>query len=890
MIKHLSYRFLLCIVFLACRWNDLNAQCGQSSLDAADQLYSIGRFDSCIQSLETCLNQAKSYSDLERSQAYQLIAKCYLAMDNQDQADENIKKLLLMQSNFEPYANDPIRFRQEVLYIRQVLRANLISSVSKKAENIDLAPATIQIITAQEIRNRGYQDLESVIYDLPGFDISRNFGITFSTLYQRGYRSASYTERTLLLVDGVESNEIWSNAAFISKQFPIANVKRVEVIYGPASTIYGPNAFVGVINIVTKNEGDYFPVGRNVNTGKAKNTVIHVLSGYGSLNTRYVDLNVAKKVNKDVFFSLTGRIYKSNNIDLSNYSTWNNQIQYDTSVYSKNFRILNPSKDTILKFLSKDSTHTYFNLNDDSTVLFATGLALQQAADRDRTGYNTIYNNVNTSTYKSNINDMYISGKLSFGDLKLGAEYWNKREGSIGDFVNRFASVNGDLTSWQVRQFYIYEKFDKALTSSGKLNFSNFTTYRGTDFGDNSQTTLYKSYGNKSLSFYDFISNKKPSFSTTYFSQISSQFKSEFKLQYKLNEKIDFNNGAEFRTGNVQGDYVKGSTDTAIKNGTVTNGSTLPGGNNFTPYTIGAYTQLNYQDIEHHLNVSLAYRWDYNRFRKTAGYGSIFNPRVAIVYYPGKQTIFKAIYAEAFMDASSFNKFSSSATRLANNPTLEPEKVRNIELSAQYNFKKSSSESFVQLAFYKAYYNNTLALFKYTMPNGVVTNRFDAGGKANISGLQLSAKYRFNHFSFYANATYTDPKVTFLGINKTDSVTKRTGDIADYSANLGVDITPLADDRLNVNIRLNRVGDKPTGINTSITENPLSNIDGFTIVHLNVGYQLREWVRIQSGCTNLFNKEYFTPGVRAADNIQNAPISAQYRRMFQLQLLFNIIK
>ena len=123
--------------------------------------------------------------------------------------------------------------------------------MSKKAENVLKAPATVIIITEEEIINRGYIDVEQVFHDLPGFDISKGQGANYSNLYQRGYRSIM-TDRTLLLVDGVEQNDLVSDNAQISRQYPLSNIKRIEVIYGPASTMYGANAFVGVVNIVTK--------------------------------------------------------------------------------------------------------------------------------------------------------------------------------------------------------------------------------------------------------------------------------------------------------------------------------------------------------------------------------------------------------------------------------------------------------------------------------------------------------------------------------------------------------------------------------------------------------------------------------------------------------------
>ena len=220
--------FLLIMPALIC--SRIYAQdCGEASITNAEGQYNIGKFYESISRLNTCLDN-KGYNYAEKVQAYRLLSMSYLAIDSLDKADESIQKLLLLKDNFEADTRDPDRFRLQVLYIREQMRANLTSSVSKKAESIELAPATIQIITAQDILNREYTDVEQLFHDLPGFDISRTSGLSYADMFQRGYRTASNTDRTLLLVDGVEDNEMWSNSAFVTRQYPVSNIKRVEVI------------------------------------------------------------------------------------------------------------------------------------------------------------------------------------------------------------------------------------------------------------------------------------------------------------------------------------------------------------------------------------------------------------------------------------------------------------------------------------------------------------------------------------------------------------------------------------------------------------------------------------------------------------------------------------
>lgn len=867
--------------------------CGPISIESAESLYNLGKFDNCIQLLNDCLSK-NGFEYSEKIQAYRFMTMSYLAIDSVEEADKVISQLLSLQDNFEPLSNDPYRFRVEVIFQRQLLRASLISSVSKKAENIKLAPATIQLITEEDIKLRGYQDLESIMYDIPGFDVSRDFGITFSTLYQRGYRSATMTERTLFLIDGVDSNELWTNSAFISKQLPITRVKRVEIIYGPASTIYGANAFVGVVNIVTKGEDDYFPADRQELEGKKKTLAVETVLGYSSLNTRYADLTIAQRGKKNTYFSLTSRIYKSDGLDLSTDSNWDGMLNYSSDVYQSNFTLNKPSKETIANFVKADPSRRYFSLSADSSRISPTPLALSTAAQLDEKGYKQIYNGVDPSKFVNKIDNFYVAGRARLSDFNLGFEFWNKNEGAVGTYIDRNASPNSELTNWQVRQYNVFIKYQKRL--SEKLSFDNFTYFRGTDFGDNSRVTNYRSYGNKALPFYNLVSSngtQMGTFATTYYGQIATQFKTEFKLQYQISDKIDLNSGFEFRTNAMQGDYVKGTKFPAIQYGVVTNGSTLPGGNNFNAYTASAYSQFSYTNPAKHVNISLAYRWDYNVIPKDqAGYGDIFNPRFALVYYPGK-FIFKTYYSEAFMDASAFNKFAISASRLVNNPGLKPEKVSNLEVSAQYTFDKTSPNNYIEFTFYNAYYSNTLALINYQIPGtNTITNRFEALGKADISGLQVSGNYQASkRLQFFGNVTMTNPTVILQSVKTlSDSLSKRTGDIASISANAGLNLQLLPSNQLNFHMRMNYVGEKPTGKLTSISDNPLTKIDSYVLMNVNVGYQLTDQIRLQVGCTNLFDSVYLSPGIRLADNITNPPYIPQYGRMFQVQLFYQVVK
>jgi outer membrane receptor for ferrienterochelin and colicins len=95
-----------------------------------------------------------------------------------------------------------------------------ITTASGVEETLRNAPAAMVIITANDIKQRGYTNLPELLMDQPGMDFAVSNGSYYMTMYQRGYRTP-FTQRTLFLVNGVEDNNLWSRAASI--RFPISS-------------------------------------------------------------------------------------------------------------------------------------------------------------------------------------------------------------------------------------------------------------------------------------------------------------------------------------------------------------------------------------------------------------------------------------------------------------------------------------------------------------------------------------------------------------------------------------------------------------------------------------------------------------------------------------------
>ena len=120
------------------------------------------------------------------------------------------------------------------------------------------APAAVSIVTAEEIETFGYRTLAEILGSVRGMHTSYDHNYHYLGVRGTG-RSDNYNNRFLLLVDGYRMNDtIYENAA-IGTDFPLdpALIDRVEIVRGPGSSIYGSNAFLGVINVITKSGGDF---------------------------------------------------------------------------------------------------------------------------------------------------------------------------------------------------------------------------------------------------------------------------------------------------------------------------------------------------------------------------------------------------------------------------------------------------------------------------------------------------------------------------------------------------------------------------------------------------------------------------------------------------------
>jgi iron complex outermembrane receptor protein len=161
--------------------------------------------------------------------------------------------------------------------IEQLLNVEVVTA-SKIPQRISEAPSVVSVVTADDIKQHGYQTLAEILNSVRGVYIS--YDRNYSYVGTRGSgRPGDFNTRLLILIDGRRLNDAVFNQGAVGTEFPIdvELIERVEFVPGPGSAIYGSSAFFGVINVITKTGGansgtELAALGASFDTAKGRAT------------------------------------------------------------------------------------------------------------------------------------------------------------------------------------------------------------------------------------------------------------------------------------------------------------------------------------------------------------------------------------------------------------------------------------------------------------------------------------------------------------------------------------------------------------------------------------------------------------------------------------------
>lgn len=691
------------------------------------------------------------------------------------------------------------------LSLEELMNVKVVSA-SARQERMSDAPASMVVISAKDIQQRGYTSLDQIFADLPGFDYKDYAGNTRSNNYQRGYRTP-FTQRTLLMINGNVENDLWSHVAHISRQYPLSGIEQIEVLYGPAGAVYGPNAFLGVVNIITKDPT------------KLSDDFLTLDVQLGSFATRSVELSAGGHLG-EISYVVSGKIYRSDEAAPDDYSA---EWGYLGEPWVGNAEVWGD--------ILQDIPHTgqYTNPSDDWGLM----------------------------------------GEAAYGQFKAGLVSWQMSEG-YGPYYANDRVQPGTLWNKSGQQWYLRHQqqwLNTAFTAQSQLLYRRNRIWGGWAEAEPdwnlSESAAHASY----ISFTNWNSiNHSWQFKQDYDYQLTDKTKLQGGIKYerkRLTKAYDvcaYWEGSFCSTDNTApeswpidpygdswGPGIFHSTDPAFAIAPPP-AEQMPGDNIAYTTDKGIYLQTVWDNAKWRLNGGI--RYDDNSL-----YGGTINPRVSAIYRLNERTTIKALYGTAFQEPAPAQLWGGWIGRRAN-PDLQPEKARNIELVLMYQ----ADNVLHDISLFRANYHNVIKEEAENAGERRVSG-FEYRARVSMRNVLADAA----DITGYAYYTWTKTRSSISynhQLNEWQNSSTDVGDIAPHKLNIGLNV-PLTD-RWNLNIRGNYVSAMPVYTRNALRANN-TETDAYIVTHLNLRYDAAPF-SIAFRVMNLFDTSYWYTGPEQGDS------------------------
>ena len=252
-------------------------------LNEAESEYKLGRLEQVRQLLTEHLS---AFQGIQRQNAYRLLALCCLSEDREEEARYYAEQLVKM-NNYYNSADDPARFQDLISLLKEGITTT-ITTASSQNESINEAPAPITIITSDMIQELGYnkslgQILAAYVPGIAEMSSSKEAeNLSMRSAYANGQ------EQILIMENGHRLNSHYNNRGPVGYSISTEKIDHIEVLRGPASSLYGNVALSAVVNIITKS-------GSDIDGIKAR-------YGYGTFNTHRADIMMGTQfMDADIF-------------------------------------------------------------------------------------------------------------------------------------------------------------------------------------------------------------------------------------------------------------------------------------------------------------------------------------------------------------------------------------------------------------------------------------------------------------------------------------------------------------------------------------------------------------------------------------------------------------
>jgi outer membrane receptor protein involved in Fe transport len=351
----------------------------------------------------------------------------------------------------------------EELSLKDLLNVK-VTTASKSLQDAGIAPATVVVVSRDQIRSRGYQSLLDLIIDLP--DTKLDDKIYPGSRNSVTVRGTQGQQNFIILLDGVKISSPTNEALPVMENYSVNLAEQVEVVYGPASALYGADAVSGVINIITRKA-----------TGKDLTVDATTMAGsYGYLNNT---VYIAKKLAERSDVVISGQYYYDSQPDYSKIYPNDPQLSlapYKAGVFNTIYGPVKPVAPYQPVYQAPTLAYNIYaalHLDVFTFSLFSNYSRLPSAYSNNTS--NAIYNKaiyIGQGVTTANMNYKKIFGKLTTITSLTAGEYNLDPHSSYRNLFSDMEPVYKYSTSNNVKA---EEQLDYKLGS--KLNFTGGISY-----------------------------------------------------------------------------------------------------------------------------------------------------------------------------------------------------------------------------------------------------------------------------------------------------------------------------------------------------------------------------------------------------------------------------
>lgn len=165
-----------------------------------------------------------------------------------------LKKICYYYLSFLIYAGQAMSYTASESETVELIYGNeqMVSIATGDEQLLYKAPSVATVITQREIKQSNARFLNELLEMVPGLHISSDYYAADAIYTMRGfYRDPD--AGMLLLINGIPINSLQDGSRFSSFRLPVNNIAQIEIIRGPGSAVYGADAFVGTINVITRD-------------------------------------------------------------------------------------------------------------------------------------------------------------------------------------------------------------------------------------------------------------------------------------------------------------------------------------------------------------------------------------------------------------------------------------------------------------------------------------------------------------------------------------------------------------------------------------------------------------------------------------------------------------